>query len=326
MATTTPQHRYGPTHRPSPRPSDAKRRTAVLAATAGLILAATTVISSASARPTSNTTNRTPATTNTGKIYFGVDGTVSQAATGQPVARHLYGELSSTVPSARMVTMNIDGYTYASIAAAAPGSSTYANILRWADTIGARDSLTFFGFVHEPETSDQAHFGTTSQYLAAYRHVVNIFRSQHLANVRYVWQMTAYAFVAKGAYAAINYYPGDTYVDVVAEDPYNWDNCGPGGPWRDLGTAASPALGFAEARDKLAILAEFASQAGPGRASWLASAKQWLIQNRGEIQAAFYFDHPPTTPQGHACNWSLTSPTDIAAFRNIVNDTTYFTS
>jgi Glycosyl hydrolase family 26 len=222
--------------------------------------------------------------------------------------------------------MGINGYTYASVAAASPGSAIYANIVRWADTIGSRSNLTFFGFMKEPEASDDAHFGSVSDYLAAYRHVVDIFRSQSLTNVHYVWQMTAYSFVSTGANAAIHYYPGDSYVDVVAEDPYNWGGCGPGGPWRNLSIAANPALSFAEAHGKLAMLGEFASQTGPLRASWLASAQQWLIANRGEIQAAFYFDRPPTTALGHACVWSLTSSADIAAFRAIVNDTTYFTN
>ena len=55
-----------------------------------------------------------------------------------------------------MVTMGINGFTYADVAASTPGSEIYTDIVRWADTIKARGSQTFFGFVHEPESSDSA--------------------------------------------------------------------------------------------------------------------------------------------------------------------------
>jgi hypothetical protein len=333
MATLAKNH--VPSHRLRAPGPGARGYRAPIAAAIAVVLATCTMVGTAWAQPngrardaaaTGRAAAGNSAVVNTGKIYFGVDGTDSQAAAGEDVARHRYGQLSGSVPQARMVTMGINGYTYAAVAEAAPGSAIYTNIVRWADTIRDRDSLTFFGFIKEPEAGDMARFGSAGDYLAAYRHVVDIFRSQDLPDVRYVWQMTAYSFVSKGANAAINYYPGDTYVDDVAEDPYNWDNCGPGGPWRDLSTAATPALAFAQAHDKLTIIAEFASQSDPRRPSWLATAQQWLVANRGEIQAAFYFDRPPTTAAGSNCFWSLTSTDDIAAFRAIVADTTDFTS
>jgi hypothetical protein len=333
MATTAVARHHVPTHRAlAAAPAIRGHRAKIAASAAAGVLAVTSVVGTASAHSTEATgnhiaaTHHSAATVNTGKIYFGVDGTVSHAAEGQNVARHRYGQLAGSVPDARMVTMSINGYTYASVAAAAPGSEIYNNVVRWADTIRDRGTLTFFGFIKEPEAANMARFGSVSDYLAAYRHVVDIFRSEDLPNVRYVWQMTAYSFVSKGPNAASNYYPGDAYVDDVGEDPYNWDGCGPGGPWRDLGTAASPALEFAQAHDKLAIVAEFASQSDPRRPLWLAAAQQWLIANRSEIQAAFYFDRPPTTAAGSNCSWTLTNPDDIDAFRAIVADTTDFTS
>jgi hypothetical protein len=333
MPAIAVEHHHVPSHRAlAAAPSVRGHRTRIAASAAAAVVAVATMVGTASAQSTETTdhhlvaTRHSAATVNTDKIYFGVDGTVSLAAEGQNVARHRYGQLTGRVPDSRMVTMSINGYTYASVAAAAPGSEIYTNIVRWADTIRDRGTLTFFGFIKEPEAANMARFGSVSDYLAAYRHVVDIFRSQNLPNVRYVWQMTAYSFVSKGPNSASNYYPGDAYVDDVGEDPYNWDGCGPGGPWRDLGTAASPALVFAQAHDKLAIIAEFASQSDPRRALWLAAAQQWLIANRGQIEAAFYFDRPPTTAAGSNCSWTLTNPDDVDAFRAIVADTTDFTS
>ena len=321
MSTIAPQHCYARIQRTTV-PKTARLRRSFVSFVAGSALVLTALAGTASAQPATSGGNHTEIV-NTGKIYFGVDGTRSQAAEGVNVARHLYGQLSDGVPNARMVTMGIKGYKYAAIAAAGPGSPIYTNIVRWADTIGARGTLTFFGFVKEPEQSDMASFGSVAQYIAAYQHVVDIFRSRNLTNVRYVWQMTAFSFESS---EASRYYPGDAYVDDVGEDPYNWGGCGPGGPWRDLSVAAEPALSFAAAHNKLTILAEFASQSGPQRAAWLAAAQKWLIANNAHIQSAFYFDRPPTTPEGHACVWSLTSSADVAAFRAIANDTAYFSS
>jgi Glycosyl hydrolase family 26 len=322
VSITHIQDPAGPTRRPGAAPARPLRK-ALFASVLGLAMACTATVGNAAAH---SAALATPAAVNTGKIYFGVDGTVSQAAQGQNIARHVYGQLTASVPNARMVTMGIDGLTYADVAAAEPGSATYANIVRWADTIKARGTHTFFGFVHEPESNDQAHFGTATQYISAYRHVVDVMRAQNVPNVSYVWQLTAYGFVRKDSRNVINYYPGDTYVDYVAADAYNWGGCGGGTPWRDLSAVAKPVLAFAEAHGKLAMLAEFGSQSGPQRASWLASAHQYFVENRSELVAAFYFDRPPTTPDGASCNWSLTSTADIAAFRAISADTSNFTS
>lgn len=264
--------------------------------------------------------------TNTGKIFFGVDGTRSTAANGMNLARHIYGQVNGNVPNARMVTMGTSGMNYSAISGANPGSSTYNNIVRWANTIKARGTMTLFGFSHEPESKYQTHLGSASQYIAAYRHVTDIIRAQGVSNIQFVWQMTAYSFRTGGSQAASNYYPGDNYVDDVGADPYNWGNCRGANQWVQLSTVTDPVLAFARAHAKTVVLAEFASTGGSQRAAWLNSAHQYFIANRSVLQGAFYFDRPATSAEGARCNWSLTSGPDVSAFRSIVNDTNYFTS
>lgn len=311
-------------HRAAVPVARSRRRNAFVASVAGLAIATTAIVGVASANPSKAGKTASPAVVNTGKIYFGVDGTASRAVSGLSVARHVYSQPQRNVPDARMVTMGTGGASYAAIASASPSSAMYKDIVRWADTIKSRGTTTFFGFMHEPEAKDQAHWGSAGQYIAAYQHVVNIMRAQNVPNIRYVWQVTAYGFV-RGNNPATNYYPGDGYVDDVAADPYNWGGCGSGSPWRPLGPIVDPVIQFAHAHNKLAILGEFASQAGPQRAAWLRDAEAYFIQNRGTIQAAFYFDRPPTS-SGTGCNWTLTSAADVAAFRAIATDASYFSS
>lgn len=331
-----PKHAYRP---PTGHSRPLRRgRTSLVVVTAAIgALSASLVVGASASQRTASTSGASTSVvsqqhtssasaTNAGKIYFGVDGTRSSAANGMNLARHVYGQVNGNVPEARMVTMGTSGQSWASVANAGPGSATYNNIVRWANTIKARGTLTMFGFAHEPESKYQQYLGSASQYIAAYRHVADIIRGQGVGNIQFVWQMTAYSFRTSGSQAAINYYPGDNYVDEVGADPYNWGDCRGDNQWVQLSTVTDPVLAFARNHGKTVVLAEFASTGGSQRAAWLNAAHQYFIANRSAIQGAFYFDRPATTAEGARCNWSLTSSADVSAFRSIVNDTNYFTS
>lgn len=175
-----------------------------------------------------------------GTVYLGAAGD-SQAlarATGIPLSDHAYAYFSGGVPAGRMITVKDNG-TWRSVAAAGPGSATYNNIVRWAQTIKARGGMVMFAYHHEPEGANSKRYGTPAEYIQAWRRVVTIFRSQGVRNVIYTWQMTAWAFRASPSdprYAG-RWYPGDDYVDSVGADAYNWGVCGEGsGNWQELAT------------------------------------------------------------------------------------------
>ena len=333
MPVNDARHRYsGPIHRARRTPGRGRK---LLLASAVAVTAVSSVVISASALATtahrssthSASTKAAAHDSSSSRIFFGIvgdQGTV-HADSVASVGHHEYGQVNGNVPVGRMITMGTSGMPWSEIAAAQSGSSTYANIVRWADSIKARGYTILFAFVHEPEASKASKFGTPSDYIAAYRHVVNIFRAQGVTNVDYVWQMTDWAFSAPASdpRAAARWYPGDSYVDAVGPDAYNWYNCGPG-RWRDLSVPAGPALTFARAHGKKLVLPEFGSQDGPGRAQWLRNAQAWMIANRGTIEAAFYFDRPATTAD-NGCVFPLTSSADIGALDGIVDDTAHFT-
>ena len=63
-------------------------------------------------------------------------------------------------------------------------------------------------------------FGNTpAEFVAAYRHVVDLFRAAGATNVGWIWDPNA-DWNASSIYAG--YYPGDAYVDWVGMDGYNW--------------------------------------------------------------------------------------------------------
>ncbi len=242
------------------------------------------------------------------------------ASSGASVAVHGYGQLTGSVPTGTMINMH-SGVTWRTVSAATPGSAVYNDILRWATTLKARSGSTMLAFHHEPEASGNVGLGTSSEYAAAYRKVVSIFRGAGVTNVEFTWQMTSYAFTvsASDARSAAKWYPGDDVVTYVAADPYNFYTCGPGqGVWRELSQVTGPALTFAKAHGKKLVLGEFASQydtASPTRrTAWLTAATAWMVANRDSIKAVFYYNlaHRST------CLFPLRTSGEFAAYAAMV--------
>lgn len=306
----------------SPRPSRLARRQLLVVACSLALTATAASVASASPAATSATTaaSQTP-------IIFGASGgsevDALQAKVGTALARHSFGQLQGKVPPGRLVNM-APNVSWRTIAAANSGSSVYADIVRWADTLKSRQGITMFTFSHEPEGSSSDGLGTSSEFIAAFRRVHDIFKSRGVANVEYTWNMTSNSFrvSSNDPRSAPEWYPGDAYVDNVASAAYNWYNCGEGkGLWLSLADRAAAPLAFAKSHDKQLVLAEWASQKDPRRTQWLRDARQWFLANRSAIRAAFYYQSPNPRP---GCSWMLTSSEEISAFADMARDRTNF--
>jgi Glycosyl hydrolase family 26 len=254
------------------------------------------------------------------RIYFGVDGTIASVLHPPAMSRHLYRQLDQRVPNARMITLGSNGLRWSQIAATRAGSSPYRNLVRWADALKSRTGPIYLAFGHEPESAPFRAYGNASQYIAAWRHVVNIFRANGVKNVQWTWQMTSYSFWVPRSdrrYAA-KWYPGNHYVDDVAADAYDWSACRNVAPVQ-LGVQDGPALQFARVHDKGAVLGEFATGPGPQRAEWIRNAGHFLAANSGTFRAAYYFD----TDAAGGCKWRLTSGADLSALYAIARNATF---
>jgi beta-mannanase len=257
-------------------------------------------------------------------IYVGAVGEVEQLAreTGSSLAVHAYAHFDQPVPDARMITVKADA-TWQEVAAAPPGSALHSDIVRWARTIEGRPGPVFFAYHHEPEASGSSGYGSSADYVSAYRRVVSLFRAEGVTNVRFTWQMTDWAFRVSPADPrhAAHWYPGDDYVDVVGADAFNWFDCGEGrGRWMPLATLVDPALDFARAHGKQVSLPEFGADPDPRRAQWLAEAHDYFVANRDVVTAVFYFNRGPTNPANSDCAWTLDRPAEHAAFGDMARD------
>ncbi len=222
---------------------------------------------------------------------------------------------------------------WADIASAQPGSSTYDGIAMWADRMKDVGDEVWFTFHHEPEASGSTSYGNASQFIDAWRKVVDVFRARGATNVKFAWTMTHWSFEAPtwdSRYAA-NWYPGDAYVDLIGSDAYNWDKCRGSSTdtWRSLEDTINPQRLFGQQHpDKGLLLAELASTERPGawgdgKADWINDAKE-LFKKPGweQFVAISFFD---VSDSGYPnCHWTIdSSPQALEALYAMADDTFY---
>jgi hypothetical protein len=183
--------------------------------------------------------------------------------------------------------------SWASIAAGAVD----ADIERQADQLAAAPGGIILALHHEPEIA--SGYGSASDYVAAFRHYVSVFRERGASNVAFAWILTPVTFERN----ADQWYPGDDVVDWIGTDAYNFGSCKAGvSGWRSIESAASAFQQWGSAHGKPLVLAEYGSAedpADPGRkAQWLRDAAA-TFQAWPNLRAVSYFDTVGT------CDWRL---------------------
>jgi hypothetical protein len=230
--------------------------------------------------------------------------------------------------SVRAKTMHGQIVTFASIADAQPGSTIYDQIITWANAVKGFGAHVYFTFNHEPEASGSDPNGTAAEFIAAWRHVIDLFRANGVTNAEFVWIMTDYSFWRTDSRQAKNYYPGEAWVDDIAEDAYNWNDCRPGidNGWKSLQQIADPMRRFGLLHPgKHLMLTEWGSVEDPSvlgrKGQWIRDAATVLKSpGWGSFDVALYFDS--THPNGYPnCNWRLdTSASAMSAFAAVGAD------
>jgi hypothetical protein len=165
-------------------------------------------------------------------------------------------------------------------------------IIQRANAVKAFGSPIYLAFHHEPE-DDLATWGTPGDYAAAFRHIVDVFRSRGVTNVAFVWTMMNWTFEPQSGRDPNAYYPGDSYVDIIGVDGFNWYPGRDGAPWQSFQEIFQTSNGFAVAHNKPWMAVETGTQEDPDqpgrKGQWLrdivATAKGWPL-----LKAVIYFD------------------------------------
>lgn len=164
---------------------------------------------------------------------------------------------------------------------------------------------------------------TSAHYVAAYRHVVEIFRQEGVTNVRFVWSPN---IEYDGSTPLADLYPGDTYVDWVGMDGYNWGATEQWHTWQDLKEV------FSATYDKLAnsqggiapnkplMIAETAStEVGGDKRAWIRQGFLTDLPTRfPKVQAVVWFNEDKET------DWRVnSSASSLEAYKEVVANSYY---
>ena len=203
-------------------------------------------------------------------------------------------------------------YSLAGIA----GGAHDAYITSWARAAAAYGGPLLLRFGHEMNGgwypwSPTANGGSAAAYLAAYRHVHDVFRDAGAGNVSWVWSPN----IVQGMPTALaDVYPGPAYVDVIGVDGYNGGTDVP-----DMGGWRTPQQVFDPTLQELRLLAPGvpvilnetgSSEHGGDKAAWIAQLFAYLGST--QVTGVVWFDY---ATQGQA-DWRLaTSSASLAAAR-----------
>ncbi len=80
----------------------------------------------------------------------------------------------------------------------------------------------------------------TELYKAVWRHTYNIFKTAGVDNAVWVWNPNDASFPGFKWNHALNYFPGEAYVDVIGLTGYNTGNYYPGETWREFNNIYQP--------------------------------------------------------------------------------------
>jgi len=175
-----------------------------------------------------------------------------------------------------------------------------------AQSIEAWGYPVYLSFTHEPTVDSSSHpqCGTAPEYQAAYDHLVQLFASQGVTNVKWVWTLTASTF--KGGNGGPTAWEPSSY-DIVGVDGYNHAY-----KWRTPQDIFQAAEDFARVHGKPLLVGEIGCDEITGnpqaKADWITAAAQ-MFKSWGDVLAIMW-----TNTDNGGTYWLDSSPEALAAF------------
>jgi hypothetical protein len=166
--------------------------------------------------------------------------------------------------------------------------------VRWARQIRAYGRPVVLRFAHEMNGgwypwSAGVNGNTAADYVAAWRHVVSVFRGQGVTNVSWSWSPN---IPYPGSTPLEAVYPGDRYVDQVALDGYNWGTSQPWSSWRSFWDLFSGGVTQLRAltAEPLYIAEVGSAEQGGDKAAWVRDMFATLAVHP-EVRGFTWFHH-----------------------------------
>ncbi|MET9497829.1 glycosyl hydrolase [Streptomyces sp. NPDC006552] len=187
-------------------------------------------------------------------------------------------------------------------------------IRRRADGAKALGRPFFLDFAAEMNEEEGWGGHDPDKYITAYRHIHDVFVDRGATNV--VWTWCPNVTDSPDAPPAMDYYPGDRYVDWTGVDGYNWGRSDPDFPWQSFADLFADIYEQLAAKGKPVIIGEMGSdEAGGSKVSWIDGVVPALKARFPLIKAVVWFD---VDKERH---WRIdSSPSSLAAYRRLAQD------
>lgn len=231
------------------------------------------------------------------------------------------------VPENRDAGSDQSPYTLANIAAGADDSV----VNQWAQQLKAYGGTVLLRFAHEMNGMWFPWSQHPRDYVAAWRHIHDIFVADGATNVKWVWCPNT-QWNAKSDFAP--YFPGNAYVDWVALDSYNKAANGGwlwfsklfdvGSSYHTITSLTNKPLMIAETSS--AEASQFSRNRGHTKAQWITNAFTEGIPSMPRIKAVVWMNDNLTASEG-CCDWSIDSSASAeSAFAHAISSSYYKSS
>jgi hypothetical protein len=196
----------------------------------------------------------------------------------------------ASASSGRLLHFALDNRIYGSaqvVTWRATASGKYdASLRRQAAAIAAYRKPVFVTFDHEPERSSQAVLGSSSDFIAAWRHVRQVYRAAGAVNAVWAWVVMGYPSML---WDAARFWPGNGYVDWISWEAYNTSGCqtGPADPakYHSFADGVLPFYSWLMAHGS-------ASGIDVGKPMMISEAGSAIYRNRPSLTAQWYAEMP----------------------------------
>lgn len=157
---------------------------------------------------------------------------------------------------------------------------------------------------------------SADKYIAAYRHVHDLFVQNGATNVIWAFCPNVTSEPVESWNEPLDYYPGDTYVDWMCVDGYNWGKSETWGMWQSFQEVFADIYPALASKNKPIIIGEMAStELGGSKGEWISQIIPTLKRDFPLIKGLVWFDINKET------DWRISSSSaSEAAFKAMAND------
>jgi mannan endo-1,4-beta-mannosidase len=161
-------------------------------------------------------------------------------------------------------------------------------------------------------------------FIAAWRHVHDIFDEVGATNVTWVWSVNSGSVPDTPENSGVRYWPGGRYVDWIGISGFNWGKSSSFGSWYTFDQVYKRRIGLLMQFRKPIVLTEIgAAEVGGDKAVWIRRTFSTIVQHYPRVRAFVWYDKRDSALQ----DWRITSSqSSLAAFRSTLRNPAFLSA